>query len=145
MVQVINFWWMCAVMWGLFVNYSRSAVEHVCVMWQACLFRANARNMLYMYISAPGYIIDCSDFNWCIYTSSLVSAYEVTGICGISMTFERHIYFWLIYDYSMANKSCRFFLLVCAVIWGLHLDYTNRAVGHTCVMWQAYLFRGICQ
>ena len=35
--------------------------------------------------------------------------------------------------------------LSCAVFWGLHVDYINSAVGCSCVMQQAYLFRGICQ
>ena len=37
------------------------------------------------------------------------------------------------------------FGLVCAVIWGLYVDYSISAVGHVHTVWQTYLFRGICQ
>ena len=38
-----------------------------------------------------------------------------------------------------------FFLLAYAVMWGPHVDYITSAVGHMCLMWQADMFRGICQ
>ena len=34
---------------------------------------------------------------------------------------------------------------LCIVMWGLYVDYIISALGHKSVMWQTYLFRGICQ
>ena len=52
------------------------------------------------------------------------------------MDFEGHICCWHVYGYSMVNKL--WFVVVCAVMWGLHVDHIIFAVGHTCLMWQAY-------
>ena len=71
--------------------------------------------------------------------SCLISDCEVIGICGIYVTFEGHICCWQMYAYNMINKvavHC-FVLPICAVLWGLHVDYVMSAVGHTCVVWQA--------
>ena len=72
---------------------------------------------------------------------------EVIGICGIDMAFEEHISYWHIYGYSMVNEkwSILLFWLVYAVMWGLHIEYIIRSGGHTFMIWQAHLFRGICQ
>ena len=43
------------------------------------------------------------------------------------MTFEGH-FSWHIYGYSIANTSCSNFLLVCALMWDLHVDYTISAM-----------------
>ena len=46
--------------------------------------------------------------------SYLICAQELIGKCGLSVTFEGHIYCWHIYGYSMENKGevwCCFFLL----------------------------------
>ena len=48
---------------------------------------------------------------------------------------------------SMVINSCSllFILLVCEVMWGLHVDYSISEVGHMYMMWHAYLFKSICQ
>ena len=61
-----------------------------------------------------------------------MSAHEVTCICGISMVFQVHISSWHIYGYNMVNE--RFFDLLCALMWGLHVEYIIRTVGHISVM-----------
>ena len=35
MLQFINFLWMSAVMWVLYVDYSKSVVGHIFAMWQS--------------------------------------------------------------------------------------------------------------
>ena len=37
------------------------------------------------------------------------------------------------------------FLLICVAMLGLYAAYSRHAVGYTCTIWQAYLFRDICQ
>ena len=39
MLHHIAFWWIYAVMWGLYVDCSRNAVGNTCAMWQAYLLR----------------------------------------------------------------------------------------------------------
>ena len=62
-------------MWGLYVDYNRSAVGHIYAMCQAYLFRAYASNVKVMYTTAPGHIVDCIKFIWGTYTD-IVAAYE---------------------------------------------------------------------
>ena len=63
------------------------------------------------------------------------SAYKVIGICSIYFAFEGHIHSWHIYSYGRVNKGAVCCLLpVCAVMYGLYVDYIISAVGHTCVM-----------
>ena len=58
-------------------------------------------------------------------------ALELISTCAISMSFKGHIYFCSIYGYSIENKRCSFhgvflcvfLLLICAVMWDLHVDY----------------------
>ena len=38
-----------------------------------------------------------------------------------------------------------FFLLLSAEMLALYVGYGSSAVGHICTMWQAHVFRGICQ
>ena len=79
--------------------------------------------------------------------SCLISAYDVIGINGLFVAFEEHIYCWHIYNHSLLDKvavHC-FVWLIYAVLLGLHVDYITSAVEHICVMWQSYMFRGICQ
>ena len=62
------------------------------------------------------------------------------------MAFDGHICCWDIYGYSMVIKAAVwYFLIMSAVVLGLHVDCTIRAVRYTCVMGLAYLFRGIFQ
>ena len=62
----------------------------------------------------------------------LISTCELIGICDMQMAFEGHICCWHICDSSIVNKSCSVFfvLLICAVMWGLCIDYSNSAVEH---------------
>ena len=53
---------MCAVMLSLYVDYSRSAVAHICAIWQAYLLGAYDSYVKYMYTTAPGHIIDWREF-----------------------------------------------------------------------------------
>ena len=53
------------------------------------------------------------------------------------MALEGHISYWHIYGYSTVNS---FWTFICS-IWGLHVEYSIGAVGHTYMMFQAYLFR----
>ena len=48
-------------MWGLHIDYNISAVGHIYVKWQAYLFGAYDDNVKFMYTSASGHIIDCSE------------------------------------------------------------------------------------
>ena len=50
------------VMQSLYVDYSSSAVGCTCSMWQADISEAYANNVKCMYTSAPGHIVDCSEF-----------------------------------------------------------------------------------
>ena len=63
--------------------------------------------------------------------SCLIGTHELFGICGISVAFEGNICYWYIYDYSLGYKSYSlvgfFFLLLCAVMWGQHVDYIIRS------------------
>ena len=84
----------------------------------------------------------------CIYRhSSLISVCELIVICGLSMAFEGHICCWHKYGYSMVYKVgslLDFFYTLFSVIC-LHVYYIISAVGCTCSMWQAYMFKSICQ
>ena len=108
---------------------------------------AYASNVKGIYSSACSHIMDCSEFIWDIYTDIVVIySHKVIGICGIYMAFEGHICCRHIYGYEMLNKVvvCCYFLLVCAVMWGLHVHYMIFAVGcdryicliHMPVMWK---------
>ena len=58
-----------------------------------------------------------------------MSTYQVTGICDIYLALEGHICFQHIKGYSMINKlQFIVFLLIYAVMWGLHEDYITSAV-----------------
>ena len=69
---------------------------------------------------------------------------QVIGICDVYVALEGYICCWHIYGNNMVIKSCSF-LTLCAALWDLHVDYSISAMVHKCAMWQAYLFRGICQ
>ena len=79
--------------------------------------------------------------------SCLISAHEEVGICSVYVAFEGHICCWYIYSYSMINKVAvhGFVSHICAIMCSLHIDYITSAVGYTFVMWQEYMFGGICQ
>ena len=61
----------CTVIWGLYVDYSRSAVGHMCDVVSIFSW-AYASNIECMYTSAPGHFISCSEFIWGIYTYIVV-------------------------------------------------------------------------
>ena len=75
------------------MQWYRCAVSrHICS-------RAYANNVKCMYISVSGHIVDCIEF-----------------ICSIYVAFEGNTCCWQIFDNSMVNRSCNFFILViCAV------------------------------
>ena len=92
-----------------------------------------------------GHIVDCSEFIW---HSFLISAHELIDIYHIFLVFEGHICCWHIYGNSMVLKvsvCCCFLGLVSAIMWGLYADHSSSVVGQICMMWEAYLLRGICQ
>ena len=60
-------------MWGLYVDYSRSAMGYISAMWQKYLFRAHASNVKCIDRSAPGYITDCSQLVRGTYIDTVVS------------------------------------------------------------------------
>ena len=87
------------------------------------------------------YIYQCSKSHYWlhqfhIYTDIIFScAYEVIGICGISVTYEGEISCWHINGHGMVNKSCSLlFWLVCTVMWGPHVEYSISVEGHTCLV-----------
>ena len=76
-----------------------------------------------------------------IYSDSiLMSANKVIGIIWHSRAHLLLVHMWQL----KIVISC-FFVLVFAVMVGLYVDYRISASGHLCAMWQAYLFRSICQ
>ena len=94
-------------MLGLYIIYIRGTVEHVCVRWQAYLYRVYASNVFVcMFTSAPGHIMDCTEFILGTYTDAVVSmsVHKIIGICGISVAFEGHICCWHIYGNCMVNR-----------------------------------------
>ena len=67
----------------------------------------------------------------------LISAYGIIGTCGKYVVFDGYICCCHIYCYSMVNNVAVLWLFcfdICAVMWGLHVDYSRSAVGHTCLM-----------
>ena len=64
---------MCAVMRGLYVDYSIIAVEHINAMWQAYLLMAYASNVKCMYTSHPVNVIDGIEFISGIFTDIVLS------------------------------------------------------------------------
>ena len=105
---------------------------------------ANGRKC--MYTGTSGNTVDCSKFVCGVYTDIIVScAHEVIGICVIYVTFEGIFVIAYICGNSMIRKGCSFLGLLYAVKLGPYADYSSNALGHICVMWQVYLFKGICQ
>ena len=142
-LQFTEFWWMCATMWVLYVDYSRSVVGHMCyvaevfvqgnmqVMWNVCVpvFQSH-----YWFQSSYKYIhwhscLICTWSNWHMW-----HIYDIWGAYLLA-----HI------GSNVVNKSCRLFLLMCTVMCCLCVDHSMNAVGQTYVMQQTYLFRGMCQ
>ena len=64
-------------MWGLYVDYSRSAVGHIMQCGGHICSGANANNVKFMYTSAFGHVIDCSDF--------INDVYIVTYLCHVDL------------------------------------------------------------
>ena len=98
-----------------------------------------------MHASGCGHIVHCTEFICFRYTDTVVSYLHMMLLAYVE--FEGHICSLHIYACSMIYAvivHC-FVLFVCAVLSGLHVDYITSAVGHMCLMWQAYMFRVICQ
>ena len=110
-------------------------VECISIMWNVCT------HLLLMTL-----LIALSSYDIYIYWEScLICAHKLISICDIA--FEWLICCWYVYCYIMLNKNCSlvlFLTLMCSRV-GLHVDYSIGAVGHTYAMWQACLFRDICQ
>ena len=53
-------------MWDLYLEYNRSAEGDIYCIYMQCGMQFSsgtyASNVKYMYTSAPGYIVDCSEF-----------------------------------------------------------------------------------
>ena len=64
---------MCAIMWSLYVDYSRSALGHNAQYVRNICSREYASNVKCMYTSTPGHIVHCSEFISGIYTDIVVS------------------------------------------------------------------------
>ena len=67
------FWLLCAVVEGLYVDYSCGEVGHICEMLETYCSGIYTNNVKYVYSSVLGHIIDCSEFMWFLYTDIAVS------------------------------------------------------------------------
>ena len=138
---------MYAGMWGSYVDYSNSAEGHMFtvagifvqghmpVIWNCACQWSWSHCSLHLF-----------HMRYIYWHSCLISAHEVICICGLNVAFKGNICCWHIYAYSMINKvavPCSLF--VCAVMLGLHTDYITMSLGKSFLMWQAYMFSGICQ
>ena len=56
------------------------------------------------------------------------------------VAFEGNICCWHIFCNSLVNNSCSLlnFGKICALMWGLYVDYSSSGVGDIFAMWQAY-------
>ena len=87
----------CAVMWSLYIDYSSSALEHICTVRHACISAPNkyANNVKFMYTRVPVHTVCCSGFIWGIYTAIEVSCgHDLIGICSLYCYIT---YFWIEY------------------------------------------------
>ena len=100
-----------------------------CAMWQAYLFRGNCQWFEYIPVFLVTLLIVLSSYEAYILTSLSHMCHELIGIFGMYVALEKHICWWHIYDNSMVIKSCSFFGLVCAVMWGLYVDHNSSVVG----------------
>ena len=64
---------MCAEVWGLFVDYSRSTVGNIYAIWQAYSLEACAHNVECTHASGCGHILDCIEFTSGKYADTVVS------------------------------------------------------------------------
>ena len=71
-------------MWGLHIDTIIIAVEHTCVIWQACMLWEYASYVKCMYTSAPSHIIDCSEYILSIYTDIVFDIYT-GGDCIVTV------------------------------------------------------------
>ena len=53
---------MYAIMWSQYLGYSKNAVEHTCAHGKYICSGTYASNVECVYSSAPGCIVDCSEF-----------------------------------------------------------------------------------
>ena len=145
MLQFTDFIDLCC-MWGLYLDFSRSAVGHLCTMWQAYFSGAFASDVKCMYSSASGHTIDCSEFIWgiCIHIVVLYQHKKLSAHV-LHVAFEWHIYSLHIFGNNVWSTCSKFFGLVYAIMLGLYVDNGSSAVGHILAMSQAYLFRNIWQ
>ena len=78
----------CAIMFGLYVDYGRLGVGYICAKWQTYCLGTYANSVKFMFSSAPCQTVDCSNFMWGKYTGTLPcidiwNNYHVWLICGI--------------------------------------------------------------
>ena len=73
----------CAVMWGLYVDYSSSAVEHIQCGMHICL-GAYANDVNYMYTRVPVHIVDCPGFMGGIYIGLEVSYMDMNYLASVA-------------------------------------------------------------
>ena len=81
------FWWICTVMWGWYVDYSRSAVKHIHAIWQAYVLRGICQ-WCHMYEHQwywSNYWLHWVQMGFIHLYSCLIYAYELIGICTIAM------------------------------------------------------------
>ena len=98
----VDFWSMCIVMWGLYVDYSRSAVGHICAMWWTYLFRGLCQQCE-MYVYQCSWSHYCIEFIWDIYTNIVAWYLHMKYLAFVA--FEGYIC-WHMYGNSMSIKSC---------------------------------------
>ena len=98
----VLFWFVCAVMWGLHVDYIISAVEHTLWCGQYIYSGAHANDAKYI-ISAFGHIVDCSELIWGISTDIVVWCLHMNYLC---VAFEG-IFLVGTYMAILWNRYCR--------------------------------------
>ena len=85
--------------------------EYVIRLWHHCLVLLSSLSLATVN-SAPGHIVNASEFICGIYIGKLPSLMHMRELAyDIHMAFERHICLWHIFCSSIVNKCCRF--LIC--------------------------------
>ena len=94
-----------------------------------------------------GYINNGRNFVCGMYISILPHKWTLNDLgYAIFVTFKEHSCCCQIFCSSMINTCYSVSIFdSCTVLWGVYVDYSMSAVGHIYAVWQAYLFRGICQ
>ena len=146
MLQRLNVWVIYVLLWGLYVHYNSSEVEHLCAMWQLYLFSNTCQKCVHCTLS-HGWL---QQFFMChiyihIHLSYKPIKYLVNIACMSNLVgiFVSRTYleitwkvlciavgFVLAHMYKNVSSICPFSVL---------------AVWHTFTLWQSYLFSDICQ